>query len=289
MSEVPRLLHPTTFDNTPIYGSQMRQSLLSAVHVVDSRTGASTDREMTVLIRTKNDAATLEDLFEEIDGQAYDHDPQIIAVDTESTDGTADIVRAHGGTVINIAQREFTYPHALNLGFEAANTDIVFSIVGHSNLSNNMTFRAAGHWASYGYGAAYGVSLPNHNATWTERIGAVQLGLPRLLRPASREREDQIGILATNCAAISVEAWREMGGFDARFASGGEDGAMARKMLAAGVPIAREPALSVHHTHGLGPINGLKQLLHWRGFKEGAPFDESALLRFRPDLRDKQN
>ena len=133
------------------------------------------------------------------------------------------------------------------------------------------------------------MSLPNNNATWTERLGAVQLGLPNLLRPASRETADQLGMLATNCAAISVESWRELGGFSEQFASGGEDGDMARRMLAAGIEIVRDPTLSVHHTHGLGPINGLKQLWHWRGFRDGAPFDEQALLSFRPDLLDKVN
>ena len=295
MTESAQLFHPETFGRTPYFGQIMHERMLDAAeysrarHEVYNGNDPAAEPELTVLIRTKNDAGTIEQLFDELGRQAYGHEPQVVVVDTESSDGTPDIARSYGATVLSIAQRDFNYPRALNIGFRAAETPTVYSLVGHSNLASNMTLRSAGHWMNLGVGGAYGVSLPNYNATWTERLGAVQLGLPNLLRPATPETTDQLGMLATNCAAISVEAWRELGGFSEQFASGGEDGDMARRMLAAGIEIVRDPSLSVHHTHGLGPINGLKQLMHWRGFKNGAPFDEQALLSFRPDLRDKLN
>jgi GT2 family glycosyltransferase len=69
-----------------------------------------------------------------------------------------------------------------------------------------------------------------------------------------------MGSMAATSAMLRKHVWEDLGKFDERYETGGEDTAMARKMLKAGFKLVREPLLYVHHSHGLGPIDSLKQL-----------------------------
>jgi GT2 family glycosyltransferase len=135
-----------------------------------------------------------------------------------------------------------------------------------------------------GASGASGETLPNANASRTEKLFNTVAVLPNL--KAVREvTKPEMGLLATNCAVISRTAWQELGGFDEAFAGGGEDTDLARRMLEAGHRVMRDPALSVHHTHGLGPINSLRQVVHWAHILRGPnEFDAKKLARRRPDL-----
>jgi GT2 family glycosyltransferase len=89
--------------------------------------------------------------------------------------------------------------------------------------------------------------------------------------------------MGANALVVNREAWSEVGGFDEAYGAGGEDGALGRAFLTAGHEVAFEPALAVHHTHGLGPINSLRQLWNW--FHMGEPRDfKVADLSYRTDM-----
>ena len=95
-----------------------------------------------------------------------------------------------------------------------------------------------------------------------------------------------MGVLAANCAMIAKGAWQELGGFDERYQAGGEDTALANSMLKNGYEVVKEPAMSVHHSHGLGLRDYVKQQVHQLQML-GVPqeFNRQELLGRRPDLR----
>lgn len=289
MSEQSLLLHEEALYRTPYYGARMAASLTLRATTVLNATDGRSDPNISVVIRTKNDEQNLELLFEDIEAQKerFFGEIETIVVDTESTDRTVQVAKSHGAEVVPIRQKDFSYPYSLNRGFEATSHPYVFSFVGHSNLSNVCTFSSVkAHTADGNLGGAYGTSLPNKNATIWERTGAVLLKAPNVLKQSVQVAEDALGLMATNCCVVVRDAWEDVGGFDEMYGAGGEDGALGRAFLAQGYHVYIEPLLSVYHTHGLGPIGSLKQLLYWRSLTEPRPFDAAQLRSYRPELRD---
>lgn len=268
-------------------GEQAINLLEARVAEVATEESEADGAPVSVLVRTRNDAENIENIWGEILLQRHSGDVELVVVDTESNDGTAEIARRNGATVVSIAQADFTYPKALNMGFEAASYNTVFMTVGHANLSNPFLLRAATRHIASDIAGGAGSALVNANASRTERL-TYTLSVLSQLRSLQYSKKAGMGALQATGAVVAREAWRELGGFDERFAAGGEDADMARRIIEAGYKIVRDPALSTHHTHGLGPIDSARQMLHWQSvFKGPAEFDEASVLRRRPDLASK--
>jgi GT2 family glycosyltransferase len=275
-----RLLHADIFETLP-FGAK------GAVDLNDRSTELAREESVpsgvSVLIRTRNEAGNLEVLLDELSQQTAKVPTQIVIVDTESTDGTLDIARGYGADIVRITQEEFTYPKSLNLGFEAAAYENVYSTVGHANLSNTSLLLAAQIDQHDGTAGSFGFALPNTNATIYERLG--YLGQASHMADTVAIKKPTMGVMGANCAVYRRSAWQELGGFDLRYEAGGEDTELARRMLAAGMRIVRDPALSVHHSHGLGLLNTMKQYKHWlEVFNGPMPMDKEELANRRPDL-----
>ena len=283
----PILLNEAAFDRMPVAGSKLKRVMSKRVDEVKAQVKGLKDPDVSVVIRTKNDAATIGRLLDDLENQDFGGKLQTILVDTESTDGTVEIAQQRGATVISIKQADFTYPKALNLGFEAAKYAYVLTLVGHSRLASSQMLHGLTLWQSPKLGGIYGVTLPNKNATYTEWFGAYVLGIPKLLKPMEASKDPGMGILAANCSIVSKKAWESLGGYNEAFAAGAEDNDLAKRMMAAGWTIMREPIISVHHSHGLGPINALRQFKYWSKILKPQPFDHKKLLTYRPDLRSR--
>jgi GT2 family glycosyltransferase len=107
-------------------------------------------------------------------------------------------------------------------------------------------------------------------------------------QPVSHQTSHQIkkvgpGALGATNAMIAKPVWRELGRFDERYETGGEDTVLARSMLENGYRIVKEHGLTVHHSHGLGLADSAKQISHWRKTQQ-APrrFDREELLARDP-------
>ena len=86
--------------------------------------------ETSIIIRTLNEVKHLGNLLEAIKKQAYRHS-EVIVVDSGSSDGTLDVAREHGVTLIEIPSRDFTFGYALNVGCEAARGKYLVFISAH--------------------------------------------------------------------------------------------------------------------------------------------------------------
>jgi len=281
------LLHTENFRLVPFRGRRLKKQILRRLTAVERDAKGLKDPNISVLIRTRNDRKYIEQLFNDIEAQLFDGKVEVIVVDTESTDGTVEFARAKGAKIITITQQEFTYPKALNLGFKAAKYPYVAVLVGHSNLVHRLLFQAVTvHAQDEKFGGMGSLPFPNWNASWSDRIGAALWPEPvwsknRLLK------KSRGGMLSANCSVVSRKAWQALGGYDERYAGGGEDTALGRSMMQAGYKVYMDPAGTVYHSHGLSFLNSLKQMLHWSQVAGTRPqvFDAQKIHARRPDLR----
>jgi len=83
---------------------------------------------ISVVIRTKNSAATLDDV---IAGLGLTGDDELIVVDSGSRDATLEIARRAGARIVDFSREPFSYGKSLNVGFAAARNDWVLALSSH--------------------------------------------------------------------------------------------------------------------------------------------------------------
>jgi glycosyltransferase involved in cell wall biosynthesis len=281
------LLNPETMESAP-FGNSVTARLLNKRINETLLDDPMNDPGISVAVRSYNEAAKLEKLLEGIQRQLYKSELEVVVVDNASSDRTPEVVERFGARLVTLPKGEFTYPKSMNLAMEAARHDVVFLTVAHARLSNVHNLHAgARHFAKDPRVAGvFGKVLPNEGASYIERwIAAVDNNFG-LARPAQRIRKAGMGALAGTGAMIAKSAWQELGRFDLRYETGGEDTALAKLMLRNGFGIVLEPALTVHHSHGLGFRDSVKQEFHQlQTVRAPKQFDREELLERRPDLR----
>ena len=280
------LLHPELLETVPFGNSRTAKLLnqrISETLVDDPRS----DPNVSLVVRVFNEAAKLEKLFEDIDKQLYSGEVQVIVVDNCSRDRSAEVAKCHGAEVVTLPRSEFTYPRSMNVGVEAASNDLVFLTVAHVRLSNTHNLHAgARHFNRNDKTAgAFGTCLAAEGASYLERWATAGDPTLFLARPAKPIRRCGLGTLGATGAMISKRVWTELGRFDERYQAGGEDTALAKSMLKAGYRVVREPAMTVHHSHGLGFKDTVKQYINQIATRAPTQLDKQHLMARRPDLR----
>ena len=287
MTENGYLLHRDLIESVP-FSNLLTARLLHRRISETLEDDLDDDLSVSVVVRSLNEANKLEQLFEDISNQTFSKDVEVVIVDNESSDRTCQVAKYYGTEIVTLPRTDFTYPRSMNLGMEAASNDLVFLTVAHVRLSNVYSLHAGVRHFSRDADVAgvFGGALPNEGASWVERWGATADSNLGLARPAQRIKKASLGTLSATSAIIAKPAWQELGRFDERYETGGEDTALAKLMLANGYAVVHEPALTVHHSHGLDLSDSVKQLVHQLQTRR-APrrFDRQELLERRPDLR----
>jgi glycosyltransferase involved in cell wall biosynthesis len=280
------LLHQPYFDCTPVVGQQYRQLLAARCGEVAAATVGMSDPNVSIVIRARNEREHLERLLCGVNAQLFGGEVQTIVVDSGSSDGTKETAREYGAEIVGINQTEYSHPKALNLGFEAADHPYVMTLVAHATLTNRLALRGVTRWArDEEFAGAYGAALPDSRASVWERGVAIGQRLSRRLGPAGPINEWQPGAMVTHRSVLAKTAWTAMRGYDLAYGSGGEDTDMARRLLAVGMHIVREPVLSIFHSHALNLVGTVRQSLEYRRLRTGnpRPFNQDS-LGYRTDL-----
>lgn len=280
------LLHDENFRRVLVNGKRIQTWLQNRAAYIDTAVIDDIDPDVSIIIRSRNDAEHIERLFADIKAQEFNGNIEVILVDTESRDGTVAYAKAQGAKLVSLSQVEFNYPKALNLGFEAASHPWVVTLVGHSSLSSRYFLKSLTYWSHREKNLAgiFGLPIANWNASAFERLE--NLIAPQVWHEPKVIDELVIGVMSANCSIVKHEAWKKLGGYDERFAGGGEDRVMAQSMLDHKMLIMREPLCSVFHSHGLSFKNSLRQWLHWGEVaKQPTPFKTTDVHNRRPDLR----
>lgn len=294
MSEL--VLHPQNLLRVPLRGRRLVARVEERAQEVRRLIIAQppkTSVGVTVLIRTKNDAASIGQLLEDIRAnQEYFSGPvQVVLVDTESSDDTLKIAERYKDffelTVVPIKQAAFDYATSLNVGFKAAKFPLVFTLVGHSSFTNRLTLATAALYVDRpDFAGGFCYTMPNSNASMSERlVMGFHTPAKMLNKPARPLKKEVMGMMGANCSLVRREVWQKLGGYDVRYAAGGEDADFGHRALRAGYKIMVDPVLTVYHTHGLGLIGNIRQLQYWHKLDRPRPFNAAELAKFRSDLR----
>jgi threonine dehydrogenase-like Zn-dependent dehydrogenase len=87
--------------------------------------------QVSLIIRTLNEAEHLGDLLNSIRSQTYKNF-EIVLVDSGSFDGTLEIAEKHCDKILKIKQDEFTFGFALNFGIKHATGELIGIISAHT-------------------------------------------------------------------------------------------------------------------------------------------------------------
>jgi rhamnosyltransferase len=116
--------HPATMDEAP------EGRWRSLRHMDDYAIGPKV--YLSVVIRARNQAETLRQVLEALEAQRCSFTWEIIVVDHESEDETAELCKRYKARIIPIRDEEFTHGRSLNLGISNARGELVLLCSAHS-------------------------------------------------------------------------------------------------------------------------------------------------------------
>lgn len=87
---------------------------------------------VSVLIRVRDEVERLRSTLRALSGQILDQPIEVVVLDNESADGSAQLALEHGARVFTFPRALFGYGRALNLGVEMCRGDIVVLLSSHS-------------------------------------------------------------------------------------------------------------------------------------------------------------
>lgn len=201
---------------------------------------------ISVVIRAYNEEKWLHRCLRAVKHQRLLID-NIIVVDNESTDNSRNIAKANDATIVSISREDFTFGRALNIGIDAAKSDIILILSAHCIPVDEL-------WSSF---------LAVHlNNTDNENVCGVygrQEPLPetsdidaRDLYTTFREErqhQSQDYFFHNANSAIRKSLWLKHP-FDEKI-QGVEDRAWGKLLTQQGHQIVYEPMARVYHHHGI--------------------------------------
>jgi rhamnosyltransferase len=218
-----------------------------------------TTPSISIVVPTFNGAATLPALLDALSRQRVERPVEVVAIDSGSTDGSVDLLRAAGVKLITIPPRAFNHGLTRNLGIEAAAGELIVLIVQDAVPVSDTWLATLTRPLAQDAGLAgtFGRQLPrpdagaltrHYLARWfaasdvarTVAATAAELeALPPLAR-LDRCTFDNV------CSCVKRSVWQH---HPFRKTPIGEDVEWAREVLVSGHRIAYVPDAVVFHSH----------------------------------------
>ena len=198
---------------------------------------------ISVIIRTKNEAAWIERCLQAVALQSYP-EVEVIVVDNASTDGTCDLVRRFDVQLIGIGDAEFTFGRALNQGIAASRGELVALLSGHCiPATERWLDRLVMAMADRQVAGAYGRQEPLPDSSdFDKRDLWTTFGLDRRVQTRDYFFHNANSI-------IRRDVWEQVPFNEEIY--GVEDREWARRVLDRGHRLVYEPAAAVYHFHGI--------------------------------------
>ena len=197
----------------------------------------------SVVVRTLNSARTLGACLESLRAQTIA--PEIVLVDSGSTDATLSIAEPFADRIVRIPAASFSYGAALNRGAEVAGAPVHFALSSHCSVPRrDWIERSLRHYERPAIAATNGqVRRPDGSPL-----------LETLLVTADTPLPDPFWGFSNHASSWRAEVWRREPFDETLIAS--EDFEWSGRVLALGYAIVFDPALTIvgHHLRAQGPL-----------------------------------
>jgi len=212
---------------------------------------------VSVVIRAKDEAATISQVLDAVTGQ--DLAPrEVILVDSGSTDGTLEIARRYPVTIHQMNPADFTFGAALNLGFGLARGELLVSLNADAIPASSGWLRAlVSPLADASVAGAYGRQLAMDDSWPIVRYSMESLYDGRRRRYAARPRFSNVN------SCVRREVWQQFPFHD--LWTGCEDADWVKRLVKHGYRLEYVPGAAVKHSH-----NETLPKLWFRSWTEGA-------------------
>lgn len=205
----------------------------------------------SLIIPTLNAAGHIEALLRAVRGQTAAPD-EVLIVDSQSEDGTADLARRLGGRVISIERRAFDHGGTRDMALRMTGGDAVIFMTQDAMPADEQCFArllepfqdervaaVGGRQVAYPDARRYEKAVRAHNYPAGDRLW-------------TREDVASLGVraylISDVLAAYRREAYLAVGGFDSPVLTN-EDMLMAQRLLEAGYALAYSGRAAVLHSH----------------------------------------
>jgi rhamnosyltransferase len=207
---------------------------------------------VSVILRTRNEARALPGTVAAIRTQMWPAGaaPEMIFVDSGSTDGTLQIARELGvDRSVDLSDEPFSFGRALNRGAAQAAGDVLVALSAHARPAHD-------RWLEHllrplvdpAVGGVYGAQWP-----WSDAWLPVALDYRRCYRNTPLVHHTPEDAYFSNAnAALRRSVWQEIP-FDEDLPAC-EDQDWARRAIARGWAVAYAPEAAVYHSHNEWPL-----------------------------------
>jgi glycosyltransferase involved in cell wall biosynthesis len=228
---------------------------------------------VTVAIPVRNGGARLRAVLEAVRAQCLDQPVELLVADTSSSDGSVELARSFGATVLPIER--YSHGGTRNLLMErAAGTNVAFLTQDAVPADGRWLARLlAGFELADDVGLVYGpyrarpgapVAIARELDAWFASLAPD--GVPRLDRTITPRGPGATTFFTTANGAIARAAWERAPFPDVPYA---EDQAVALGMLRAGFAKVFAPDAFVEHSHDYAPLAQFRRSFdEWRGLHE---------------------
>jgi len=215
---------------------------------------------ISIVVPTLNGSATLPALLDGISRQRVDRPFEVVAVDSGSTDGSLELLRAAGVRLISVPPRTFNHGLTRNLGIEASTGELIVLIVQDAVPASDTwlaeLIRPFAADSCLAGTFARQLARPDAGPLTREylRRWMASSNRPRTVALGSRAELDAMPPIDrldrctfdNVCSCIRRSIWRQ---HPFRETPIGEDVEWARDVLLAGYRLAYVPAAAVVHSH----------------------------------------
>lgn len=219
---------------------------------------------ITIIIPTLNGGETFQRCLRAIREQRSGPAPQLIVIDSGSSDGTVETAERERARVIRVRPGDFHHGRTRNEALQhAAHDRVIFLVQDAIPASRDWLGIMSSSLDEDDVAAAYGKHLPHDNAdlfAWFEttslneflgdRVLIQELDADSGLLRMPYERAVRLTRCDNVCAIYKRRQLQEIPFPDVVF---GEDMAWAGEALSRGLKIKYDPAIRVRHSHNRGP------------------------------------
>jgi len=207
---------------------------------------------IAIIIPTCNAGQTLVDLLENLQNQTIGP-IQTLVIDSESTDGTAELARNRSCKVITIGRVDFNHGSTRNLAVSNTNTEfIVFLTQDVIPFDEDMIDKLIKPMqADSNIAICYGRQLPRPGAGPLESF-AREFNYPAESILKTKNDVEAMGLktffCSNSCSAVRCSIFKKLGGFENNVIVN-EDMLFAAKAILQGYSVYYSAAAKVYHSH----------------------------------------